>query len=110
MFLVKTSIINRYIEQNGVGILEQQSASMRENISVDGGSVYLSDCKIMNEWDDKIPDGCSIIFVPFTSEGDVTYHTTLYLEFDAVLEGQNKKEIDATRKKLIRFFDEIESM
>ena len=83
MFLVKTSIINRYIEQNGVGILEQQSASMRENISVDGGSVYLSDCKIMNEWDDKIPDGCSIIFVPFTSEGDVTYHTTLYLKFDA---------------------------
>lgn len=34
----------------------------------------------------------------------------LLLEFDAVLEGQNKKEIDATRKRLIRFFDEVESM
>lgn len=34
----------------------------------------------------------------------------LLLEFDAVLEGQDKKEIDATRKRLIRFFDEVESM
>lgn len=82
MFIAKTHIINKNKEINSVGILEQQSASLREKILVDGGSVYLSDCKIMNDWDDKIPEGCSIIFVPFTSEGDVMYHTTLYLKFD----------------------------
>ena len=34
----------------------------------------------------------------------------LLLEFDAVLEGQDKKEIEATRKRLIKAFDEIENM
>lgn len=73
---------NKYVGENSIGIREQEPASLHENIIVDGGSVYLADCKIMNEWDDKIPEGCSIIFVPFTSEGNVMYHTTLYLKFD----------------------------
>lgn len=34
----------------------------------------------------------------------------LLLEFDAVLEGQDKKEIEATRKRLTKAFDEIENM
>lgn len=82
MFAGKTYLVNENEKLKNIGLQKQLSSQMTEVISLYGGHISFSDCEMMNDWDDKVPEGCSIILVSFTSDASRDYDTTAYLRFE----------------------------
>ena len=82
----KNTIVNQNEIARNVGVVSQQTISSDEKLSVNGGKLRIIETKLVDTWQENLPEGYAMLWVKYSLEesyeSTIKYDTNVYMQFE----------------------------